>query len=133
MIKFLQKKLTDEDLVNAPKVKRTHCYIQKPYVYDIDCLLCGGRHIAWSEYEGHIWCYDCKKDIFLIRRYSGIFGGPIPVRASEIFGLRFDRISMSGHVLSFDTPITQEYRNSWVIDQKLVDYEIMIEEKLDKE
>lgn len=43
--------------------KRTECYICNPIYFDLSCAKCGGDNIEWSEYEKHIWCYDCEEDI----------------------------------------------------------------------
>lgn len=43
--------------------KRTWHYIQKPYEYEMTCDKCNGHNIEWSEYEGKIWCYDCKAQL----------------------------------------------------------------------
>ena len=73
-------------------VKREWCYYQKPAVYEISCDLCGGDNTTWSEYQGHIWCFDCVRDT---RGTGGVFGGPIPLGACELMGIRFDRIRLS--------------------------------------
>lgn len=69
--------------------KRAWVYIQKPVSYDISCDKCGGKNIEWSEWEGKIWCYDCKIDT---PGNGGIFDGPIPLEMSKIFGQSFDRL-----------------------------------------
>ena len=77
--------------------KRKWCYCQQPTNYDIACDLCRGRNITWSEYEHHIWCYDCKKDT---PGFSGIFDGPIPLEVVKMLGVSFDRIEIpSGKLL----------------------------------
>ena len=68
--------------------KRKWVYIQSPVKYDIRCDKCGGTHIAWSEYEHMIWCYDCEIDT---GGTEGIFDGPIPIGVMGIFGITFDR------------------------------------------
>ena len=42
--------------------KRKWHYILPPSVYDCKCGKCGGSNLEWSEYEHHIWCYDCEED-----------------------------------------------------------------------
>jgi hypothetical protein len=71
--------------------KRTSCYIQKPYEYEITCNKCGGTNIDWSEYEGKIWCFDCKKDV---KGTEGVFGGPIPIECAALLGMSFDRFDL---------------------------------------
>jgi hypothetical protein len=75
-----------------PKLKkRTWIYVQKPWEYEIECDRCGGRNIEWSEYEKHIWCYDCKVDT---KGTEGVFGGPIPIQAAAILGMDFRRFDL---------------------------------------
>ncbi len=68
--------------------KRKWMYVMSPVAYEISCDKCGGSNIAWSEFEKMIWCYDCKIDT---RGNEGIFGGPIPLKVSKMFGITFDR------------------------------------------
>lgn len=78
--------------------KRAWHYIYSPEYYEVACDNGGAvnpeHKIAWSEYEGMIWCYDCKQDM---KGFGGIFDGPIPYELSLlIFGKycfhRFDII-----------------------------------------
>jgi hypothetical protein len=71
--------------------KRRSCYIQKPYEYEIECNLCGGKNIDWSEFEERIWCFDCKKDV---RGTKGVFDGPIPIQVAAVLGMSFDRFDL---------------------------------------
>lgn len=75
--------------------KRKWIYIAHPTRYDMRCNKCWdgeinktGTNIDWSEFEGKIWCYDCKKDI---TGFIGIFDGPIPMNACEILGCSLKR------------------------------------------
>jgi hypothetical protein len=64
----------------------------EPYLYDIECDLCHGMHITWSEFDHKIWCFDCEKDT---KGTDGIFSGPIPIQAaSMMMGVSFDRIRL---------------------------------------
>ena len=72
--------------------KRKWCYVQPPTAYDIACDICGGNNITWSEYEGHVWCYDCEKDT---GGTGGIFDGPIPYELTQMLGISFDKIDMA--------------------------------------
>jgi hypothetical protein len=80
--------------------KRTWCYLLKPTEYDMRCDKCWsgdlndgtGKNITWSEYKGHIWCYDCEIDT---KGFQGIFGGPIPIHATYMLGLHFNRINFN--------------------------------------
>jgi hypothetical protein len=71
--------------------KRTWHYVQNPKDYEIECNLCHGTNIQWSEYEHNIWCYDCKKDV---KGTEGVFGGPVPIEAAALLGMRFDCYDM---------------------------------------
>ena len=71
--------------------KRKWIYIQHPTKYEIACDVCDGHDIEWSEYEHMIWCYDCKADT---RGTGGIFSGPIPHGAMDMFGMSLDRIDL---------------------------------------
>jgi hypothetical protein len=74
--------------------KRKWCYILPPYIFEMKCPKCKGINITWSEYEHHIWCYDCEQDLNpKDTEYAGIFSGPVPVNVSYILGLHFDRIN----------------------------------------
>lgn len=76
--------------------KRTWVYCQNPKDYQMSCDKCGGTNIEWSEFEGHIFCYDCKIDT---PGNKGIFDGPIPIHAAKILGMSFDRIDLQTHKL----------------------------------
>lgn len=86
------------------KKKRTWCYSQYPAVYEVLCDKCGGTNTSWSEYEHHIWCFDCKKDV---KGTEGIFGGPVPIEACHLMGIRFDRIDLK----TFKLIKEEEYMN----------------------
>lgn len=89
-------------------IKRKTCYIMEPYNYDIRCDLCDGINITWSEYEHHIWCFDCKKDT---KGTQGIFGGPISVNISNVLGINFDKVELeTGKKLLFTM---KEGKISW--------------------
>ena len=71
--------------------KRKYIYANNPARYEIRCDKCNGENIWWSEYESHIWCYDCEIDT---SGTEGIFGGPICFNAMRLVGLTFDRINL---------------------------------------
>jgi len=156
MIDYLKDRLCDDDLIKAPKILRTHIYVLKPLQYEIVCLLCGGGNIEWSEFESHIWCYDCNLDVFIPQSYSGIFGGPIPFEVSKMLGLNFDRIGVNGNnflkykddELPFEEETNRDrfqklkyvlddeilrWEDSWVYDKNLTEYKILINNKLFKD
>jgi len=82
------------------RIKRTEIYCQNPNVYGIECNKCNGVNIDWSEYEKHIWCYDCEEDV---PGTDGIFSGPIMIGVAEIIGICFDRINLeSGERIKFN-------------------------------
>ena len=126
--------LTEELLLNAPKIKRTHIYVCPPYMYDICCPLCGASSpdkFTYSEYEYHYWCYNCEKDITIPHIYAGIFGGPIPEEVCESFGISFDRKSLiDGAVIRINQDNTNlnEYKTTWVSNKELTDYCQMLDD-----
>lgn len=71
--------------------KRKWCYAQSPAVYGIECDLCHGTDITWSEFEKMIWCFKCEKDT---PGTEGMFGGPIPVGLCKMMGILFDTIDL---------------------------------------
>lgn len=82
------------------KAKRKWAYVQNPKEYFIRCDLCESDNIAWSEYEGEIWCYDCEKDT---RGTDGVFMGPINVMAHKLLGICFDRYDLeTGEVTALE-------------------------------
>ena len=72
------------------RLKRVWIYAMPPTAYDFSCNLCHGTDITWSEWEGHIYCYKCKKDVV----GNSIFDAPIPFETSKLFGISFDRIDL---------------------------------------
>lgn len=89
--------------------KRTEYFAVKPAGWCINCDVCGGENLHWSEYEGLIWCYDCEIDT---KGTGGIFDGPIPMESAELLGLCFDRIHIeSGKIMEM---IREGGRCEWV-------------------
>ena len=76
--------------------KRTWVYVMSPIAYEISCDKCGGSNITWSEFEHKIFCFDCKVDT---RGNEGIFGGPIPLEVSKMFGTTFDRFYFKDKII----------------------------------
>ena len=123
--------------LDAPKIKRTHCYICVPSMYEIECPICGATSkITWSEFEKHLWCYTCEKDIYLDLIHSGIFSGPIPYEiATTIFGMSFDRVNIeTGDILKFDISNSEDankaFNDTFIKDEELIKFEEEFEDKL---
>ena len=117
--------MEESKLLNAPKVLRTHCYCMKPEVYDIACPICKKHNTHWSEFEKHLWCFDCEKDILLTLNDSGVFSGPIPMGVAGMFGMSFDRISIKdSKMVKFcdDGSSNEEFNKSWVRNEELEEY-----------
>lgn len=93
--------------------KRTWVYVMKPQEYEISCDKCGGSNIEWSEYEHKIWCYDCKIDT---DGNEGIFGGPIPVMASAIMGITFNRYNIKKQRIEY--PRIVGHKIKWFAEYK---------------
>jgi hypothetical protein len=94
--------------------KRKFVYCMTPQSYEIElevgCPKCHGENFTWSEYVGHLWCYDCEIDFPIT--FTGIFSGPIPMGvATNIFGMSFDRINIETHErIPSDSP---EWDKAW--------------------
>ena len=114
-------------LLKAPKIKRTHCYVQLPYEYDIFCPICGGENTQWSEFEKHIWCNDCGKDIFVPLNESGFFSGPIPIQISCMLGVSFDRYKLDTlEIIEYNIEFDADnnlWEQTWVRSPELMAYE----------
>lgn len=114
-------------LSGGPMVKRTHCYCQGPSTYDITCPKNPTHETTWSEFEGRIWCFKCKKDY--IPWNIGIFDGPIPMEVSHAMGVRFDRVNLKTKKTIADEARCMEiYRATWVKSKKLDMYKRCVEE-----
>ena len=87
------------------KIKRTECYICNPIYLDLSCSKCGGDNITWSEWEEHIWCYDCQEDIY----YGKGVAGPIPINAAALMGIDYRKYNIeTGEIVESD--INQFYQ-----------------------
>jgi len=78
--------------------KRTWHYIMKPYEYSMCCDKCNGTNIEWSEYDGMIWCYDCKIDT---KGFGEIFDGPIGFGVCELLGISFNRWDIANERIEY--------------------------------
>jgi hypothetical protein len=97
-------------VIDVLMIKRKYCNILPPYIFEMKCPKCKGINIDWSEYENHIWCYDCKQDSDPgDTEYAGIFSGPVPVHVSYILGLHFDRINLETNKIELFNLNTCDY------------------------
>ena len=100
--------------------KRTWHYLYEPADYEIHCMKNGkinAKHkVTWSEYEGMIWCYDCKEDM---KGFGGIFDGPIPYEATKMITGRlcFHRYNMIRKVI--EAPVMRNGRMYYRADLRL--------------
>ena len=69
----------------SKKIKRIDCYNCSPVNLDLICPKCEGTNITWSEWEHHIWCYNCKLDV----EYNPGFSGPIPIMVAKFIGIDY--------------------------------------------
>jgi len=86
--------------------KRNWIYVQNPKVYGFHCDVCGESNIEWSEFEGHIFCKDCKIDT---KGTGSIFDGPIDVNAATMLGISFDRLDIQTNKLQKFNLKTKQY------------------------
>lgn len=70
--------------------KRKYCYICNPHCLDLFCPNDSEHNITWSEYEKHIWCFDCKRDI----RYPPGLTGPIPMGVARLLGIDYRKYNI---------------------------------------
>lgn len=120
--------------LQAPKVKRTHCYVQKPGEYMIYCPLCHSQNTEWSEFEKHIWCPDCKQDVLVPLLNAGIFSGPIAIMVANMLGLSFSRINIDTlDIIMYDQNDHGPFDNTWVRDEFLSKYMAKVNEILSNE
>jgi len=79
--------------------KRRDCYICNPHFLDLCCPVDEDHKITWSEYEGHIWCYVCEKDI----RYKPGFAGPIPMGLAGLLGIDYRKYNIkTGEIIDYE-------------------------------
>lgn len=62
--------------------KRKWIWARQPMEYEISGCDCGSTNVTWSEYERHLWCFDCQKDF--IPQHAGVFDGPILVHTTDL-------------------------------------------------
>jgi len=78
--------------------RRKTCYICSPVYLDLLCPNDPEHKITWSEWEKHIWCYGCKKDI----EYKP-GGAIIPMQVAKMIGVDFRRYNIkTGEVIHYE-------------------------------
>lgn len=94
--------------------KRKWHYILPPSVYDCTCKKCKGSNLEWSEYEHHVWCYDCEEDIDIKDSYNaGLFYGPIAMKTARIIGVSFDRYILKTNTIERFNIDTLKWDKDW--------------------
>ncbi len=80
------------------KIKRETCYICHPGNFDLFCPANSEHKITWSEYEQHIWCYDCEEDIEYPK------GGTIvSLGLAKMMGIDYRKYNIkTGDVIEYD-------------------------------
>lgn len=98
---------------NKTLVKRKLCWVLPPADFECVCSKCGhNKWLAWSEYEGHVWCHRCKVDT---SEGNGIFSGPIPIGGMKLMlgDNCFDKYDIeTGRLYKFDDKA--ESKLGWV-------------------
>lgn len=91
--------------------KRKWFYLQRPKIFGMPPCACGNADTEWSEYKNHLWCEKCQKDF--IPAHNGVFDGPIPIGASALLGISFDRFNIeTQRVERFDIELPGLYENA---------------------
>jgi hypothetical protein len=72
--------------------KRKWRYVMEPGHFGIPGCRCGSTDCTWSEYEGYLWCHVCSTEF--VPTDWGVFDGPIPVEASGLMGMSFERVEI---------------------------------------
>jgi len=114
MKKTLRDLTKEEDYLASEQgwlIKRKTCYIMQPYMYEIECDVCYGKNITWSEFEKRIWCYDCKIDT---KGTEGIFSVPIPIEVTKLLGISLDKVVIeTGEILELKK-VNEEGKLDWI-------------------
>lgn len=71
--------------ISSTMKKRETCYVCNPVFLELFCPNDNNHRITWSEYENHIWCYDCEKDI----EYEPGYAGPILIETAKLLGIDY--------------------------------------------
>jgi hypothetical protein len=82
------------------KKKRKECYICNPIYFELSCPINSEHKITWSEWEKHIWCYDCKKDF----KYKQEWYGPVPIQVAKILGIDYRKYNIkTGEIIEIES------------------------------
>jgi hypothetical protein len=97
------------------KSKRDWHYVLPPQFFMMSCPRCKGGNIEWSEWEQHIWCYDCEEDLDPGKtEHAGIFSGPIPIENTYLIGgISFDRYIISEDRVERFNIYSCEWEKDW--------------------
>lgn len=80
--------------------KRKDCYICNPIYLELFCPINHEHKITWSEFEEHIWCYECEKDI----KYEPGYAGPIPVEVAKMLGVDYRKYNIkTGKIIEINS------------------------------
>jgi hypothetical protein len=79
--------------------KRTWIYINPPATFGIPPCECGNQNPEWSEFKDLLWCAKCQKDY--TPEHWGVFDGPIPVGASQMMGITFERLNLETNQIEY--------------------------------
>lgn len=97
------------------KIKRTYIPLYPPWFYELEpkqCPYCKSTDIVWSEYRHYIACNSCKKDIK--PTFDGFLdGGPVPVNAAAMFGVRFDILNLETNKIEYCDLLPLPYTKEW--------------------
>src|SRR5437016_4147205 len=103
------------------KAKRTWYYIQKPMHHGVTCTKCKGHNLEWSEYDKHVWCYDCEIDF---TGYVSALDGPVPTQVASMLGICFDRYLMETNDVDYYDLEKQDY-----VRMSLEEYENLLNKR----
>ncbi len=101
-----------------PKLKkRTWHYLQNPAHHEITCQKCHGSNLDWSEYEGHVWCYDCNIDF---TGYNSVLSGPVAIHLAAMLGISTDRYDLKTKKISHYDLKKDEFIEMTIDDYKKI-------------
>ncbi len=113
--------------------KRKWHYLYPPKAFECKCEKCNGRNLTWSEWDNHLWCYDCQIDFDpKDSAYSGVFSGPIPIGVSSTLGLSFDRYMMQEDRIERFNINTLKWDKDWFFYKYETLFEHLILDKIDQ-